>query len=145
MVGLTALVLSIASLVGFLPYAVLGPAIGVLVDRYNRKRIMIGADLTIAVAGGVLALTALYMALPVWLIMAVLFIRSLGTAFHSPALSAVIPLLVPKKQLTRCAGYSQSMQSISYIVVSPALAAFLYAAWDFHSSPLMFSGLSSLV
>ncbi|HWQ73459.1 MAG TPA: macrolide efflux MFS transporter Mef(A) [Desulfitobacteriaceae bacterium] len=125
----SAMVLSIASLVGFLPYAVFGPAIGVLVDRYNRKMIMIGADLTIAVAGGVLALMALYMELPVWIIMVVLFIRSIGTAFHSPALSAAIPLLVPEKQLTKCAGYSQSMQSISYIV-SPAIAAFLYSIWD---------------
>lgn len=40
----SAMVLSMASLVGFLPYAVFGPAIGVLVDRHDRKKIMIGAD-----------------------------------------------------------------------------------------------------
>lgn len=85
----SAMVLSIASLVGFLPYAVFGPAIGVLVDRYNRKMIMIGADLIIAVAGVALVLVALYIELPVWIIMAVLFVRNIGTAFHSPALSAV--------------------------------------------------------
>ena len=39
----SAMVLSMASLVGFLPYAILGPAIGVLVDRHDRKKIMIGA------------------------------------------------------------------------------------------------------
>ena len=125
----SAMVLSIASLAGFLPYAVFGPAIGVLVDRYNRKMIMIGADLIIAMSGAALALIALYMELPVWMIMVVLFIRSIGTAFHSPALSAATPLLVPEEQLTKCAGYSQSMQSISYIV-SPAIAAFLYSIWD---------------
>lgn len=48
----SAMVLSMASLVGFLPYAVFGPAIGVLVDRHDRKKIMIGADLIIAAAGG---------------------------------------------------------------------------------------------
>lgn len=125
----SAMVLSIASLVGFLPYAVFGPAIGVLVDRYNRKMIMIVADLTIAGAGGVLAFMALSMELPVGIIMMVLFIRSIGTAFHSPALSAMTPLLVPEEQLTKCAGYSQSLQSISYIV-SPAIAALLYSIWD---------------
>ncbi|AFQ44855.1 macrolide efflux MFS transporter Mef(A) [Desulfosporosinus meridiei] len=125
----SAMVLSIASLVGFLPYAVFGPAIGVLVDRYNRKMIMIVADLTIAGAGGVLAFMALSMELPVGIIMVVLFIRSIGTAFHSPALSAMTPLLVPEEQLTKCAGYSQSLQSISYIV-SPAIAALLYSIWD---------------
>lgn len=128
----SAMVLSIASLVGFLPYAVFGPMIGVLVDRYDRKKIMIGADLIIAAAGAVLAIIALYMELPVWMVMIVLFIRSIGTAFHSPALSAVTPLLVPEEQLTRCAGYSQSLQSISYIL-SPAAAAFLYSVWKLNA------------
>lgn len=123
------MVLSMASLVGFLPYAVLGPVIGVLVDRYDRKKIMVGADLIIAAAGAALAIIALYMELPIWMVMVVLFIRSLGTAFHSPALNAVTPLLVPSNQLTRCAGYSQSLQSISYIL-SPAIAAFLYSVWE---------------
>jgi DHA3 family macrolide efflux protein-like MFS transporter len=128
----SAMVLSIASLVGFLPYAVFGPAIGVLVDRFDRKKIMIGADLIIAAAGAVLAITDLYMELPVWMVMVVLFIRSLGTAFHTPALNAVTPLLVPAEQLTKCAGYSQSLQSISYIV-SPAVAALLYSIWELNA------------
>lgn len=128
----SAMILSIASLVGFLPYAVFGPAIGVLVDRYDRKKIMIGADLIIAAAGAILAIIALYMELPVWMVMIVLFIRSIGAAFHSPALSAVTPLLVPEEQLTKCAGYSQSLQSISYII-SPAAAAFLYSVWELNA------------
>ncbi|NMA84304.1 MAG: macrolide efflux MFS transporter Mef(A) [Epulopiscium sp.] len=128
----SAMVLSIASLVGFLPYAVFGPMIGVLVDRYDRKKIMIGADLIIATAGAALAIIALYMELPVWMVMIVLFIRSIGTAFHSPALSAVTPLLVPEEQLTRCAGYSQSLQSVSYIL-SPAVAAFLYSVLELNA------------
>ena len=128
----SAMVLSMASLVGFLTYAVFGPAIGVLVDRHDRKKIMIGADLIIAAAGAVLAIIALYMELPVWMVMIVLFIRSIGTAFHTPALNAVTPLLVPEEQLTKCAGYSQSLQSISYIV-SPAVAALLYSVWDLNA------------
>ena len=39
--------------------------IGVLVDRHDRKKIMIGADLIIAAAGAVLAIVALYMELPI--------------------------------------------------------------------------------
>lgn len=123
------MVLSIATLIGFLPQALFGPMIGVLVDRYNRKLIMIGADLGIAAAGAALAFIAFFMELPIWIIMLVLFIRSIGTAFHSPSLSAATPLLVPEDQLTKCAGYSQSLQSVSYII-SPAVAAFLYSIWD---------------
>lgn len=93
---------------------------------------MIGADLIIAAAGAVLAIVALYMELPIWMVMVVLFIRSIGTAFHTPALNAVTPLLVPEEQLTKCAGYSQSLQSISYIV-SPAVAALLYSVWELNA------------
>lgn len=128
----SALVLSMATMVGFLPQAVLGTMIGVLVDRWSRKIVMIGADLIIAAAGAALAIVAIMTELPVWVVMMVLFIRSVGTAFHSPALNAVTPLLVPEDQLTRCAGYSQSVQSVSYIL-SPAIAAFLYAAWDLNA------------
>ena len=46
----SALVLSAAMLAGFLPQAVLGPFIGVYIDRYSRKKIMIVSDLLIALA-----------------------------------------------------------------------------------------------
>lgn len=128
----SALVLSMASMVGFLPQAILGTMIGVLVDRWNRKLVMIGADLIIAAAAAVLAVVALTIDLPIWVVMIVLFIRSIGTAFHTPALSAVTPLLVPEDQLTKCAGYSQSVQSVSYIL-SPAIGAFVYATWELNA------------
>lgn len=54
------------------------------------------------------------------------------TPFHSPALNAVTPLLVPEDQLTKCAGYSQSLQSIGYIL-SPAVAALLYSVWELNA------------
>lgn len=125
----SALVLSLSTMVGFLPQALLGPFIGVWVDRLSRKLVMIGADLFIAFAGGVLAVIAMITELPVWLILLILFIRSIGTAFHTPALSAATPLLVPEDKLTKCAGYSQAISSISFIL-SPTAGAFFYAVWS---------------
>jgi len=122
----SAMVLSFATMAGFLPQAILGTMIGVLVDRWNRKLVMIGADLIIAAAGLTLAVLSLTMELPVWVVLLILFIRNVGTAFHAPALSAATPLLVPEVQLAKCAGYSHSIQSVSYIL-SPAIAALLYS------------------
>ncbi len=102
----SAIILTAATLIGFLPQACLGPFAGAFVDRHSRKSVMIGADLIIAAAGGILALVAFYMELPVWSIMVVLLIRSAGTAFHSPAFSAATPMIVPKEELTKCAGYT---------------------------------------
>lgn len=128
----SAMVLSMATLVGFLPQALGGPVIGVLVDRWSRKKVMIIADILVAAAAACLAAVAFYTELPVWVVMVVLFIRSIGTAFHSTALNATTPLLVPAEHLAKCAGYSQSIQSASYII-SPAAAALLYTAWDLNA------------
>jgi len=125
----SALVLSMATFFGFLPQALLGPFIGVWVDRWNRKFVMIGADLFIALAGVALAILALNVEPPIWVVLGILFLRSVGAAFHSPAMSAITPLLVPEDQLVKCAGYSSSIQSISFLV-SPALGALLYARWS---------------
>lgn len=128
----SAMVLSMATLVGFLPQALGGPIIGVYVDRWSRKKVMIASDIIIAAAAALLAIVAFFIELPVWLIMIVLFIRSIGTAFHSTALNAATPLIVPEEHLAKCAGYSQSLQSVSYII-SPAAAALLYSVWDLNA------------
>lgn len=124
----SALVLSLATFFGFLPQALLGPFIGVWVDRWNRKLVMIGSDLFIALSGVALAMLALRMEPPIWVVLGILFLRSVGGAFYQPAMSAATPLLVPEDQLTKCAGYSSSIQSISFLI-SPALSAVLYTRW----------------
>ncbi len=83
----------------------------------------------IAATGGFLAVVSIFMELPIWLIMLVLFVRSIGNAFHSPASSAVTPLMVPQDQLTKGAGYNQTMQA-AVSLISPAAAAFLYSVWS---------------
>lgn len=128
----SALVLSAAMFMGFLPRGVLGPFIGVFIDRYPRKRIMILSDLCISLASLVLVAAGFMDCLSTELILAVLFARSVGTAFHQPCLEAVTPQIVPENQLTRCAGYSQSLQSVSEII-SPAAAALLYQRWNLGS------------
>ena len=102
----SAAVLSFATLVGFVPQAVLGTFIGVFIDRHSRKKIMILADSFIAVLGVVLAASTLFGEIPIWLIMTVLFLRSFGAAFHYPALQALTPAIVPREELTKYAGYA---------------------------------------
>lgn len=122
----SAAVLSFATLVGFLPQAVLGMFIGVLIDRYDRKRIMICADLVMSSACVALAVSGIWGDIPIWLILVVLFVRSIGNAFYSPSLQAIMPSIIPKEELTKYAGYSQSFESAS-MIASPALAAILYS------------------
>ena len=122
----SSMTLTLATLVGFLPQGVLGLFIGGWIDRHSRKRIMIGADLFIAAVSALLAVISAFLDPPVWVVLAILFLRSIGSVFHTPSINAVTPLIVPTDKLAKCTGYIQSLQSVSNIV-SPAWGALLYA------------------
>ena len=117
-------VLALAAIAGMLPQSLLGPLVGVYVDRWDRKRTMILADSFIALC--TLALTALFWlgAARMWHIYILLACRSAGSAFHIPAMQASVPLLAPASQLTRIAGVNQIIASLSSIA-GPALGSLL--------------------
>ncbi|WP_409968260.1 MFS transporter [Bengtsoniella intestinalis] len=127
----SAVMITYATLCGFMPQTILGPFTGVFIDRLPKKIVIILSDGAIALASLALGLVALYGNLPIWLIYMVLFIRSVGTAFHDPATQALTPLIVPKEHLTQYSGYYQAFDSIC-LVVSPALAIILYEYCSFH-------------
>lgn len=126
------IMLSLSVMMAFLPQGILGFFTGVFIDRFNRKKIMIGADLFIAAVSLLLICTTVDGIIPPLIILLVLCCRAIGTAFHEPTLGAVTPQLVPASELTRCAGYTQSLASIS-MIISPALAAILYASWSMNA------------
>lgn len=121
----SAAALSFATLIGFLPQAVLGMFIGVFIDRYDKKKIMIYSDIGMSLLCVVLVISGMAGRIPMWLIFISLFLRSIGNAFYSPSLQAITPSIVPKGQLTKYAGYAQTFNSAATIA-SPALAAVLY-------------------
>lgn len=124
----SAAVLSVAAIAALLPQGLLSPFTGAVADRFDRRKIMALADGSIAVVTlGLVALSAAWSQLPVTAVMVALTLRSVGSAFHTPCLQAVTPLIVPPDRLNQCAGWSQGVQTVS-LLASPALAALLYAA-----------------
>jgi DHA3 family macrolide efflux protein-like MFS transporter len=121
----SATVLATASLVGMLPNVVLGPFIGTLVDRWNRRRIMLLADSIVALATIALAVLFALDVIEVWHILAVLFIRSLASTFHGNAMSASTSLMVPVEQLTRIQGLNQLLNGGLNVVAAPLGALLL--------------------
>ncbi|MDM8299942.1 MFS transporter [Collinsella tanakaei] len=124
----SASMLSLASLAGFLPLALFGTFAGAIVDRLPLKRVLIGADLFIAAVSAVVALVSMTGALPVWVVIAALFFRAIGSAFHTPAFQTLTPLVAPAEHLTRLAGVTQAVQSGGYIL-GTAIAAVVYPLW----------------
>ena len=106
-------VLAFATMAALLPQSVLGLFTGIFIDRWKRKRVMIMADSFIGFCTLILAkISHIYV---------LLALRSVGSAFHMPAMQASVPLLAPKSELMRIAGINQVIQSVCNIA-GPALA-----------------------
>ena len=123
----SATVLATASLFGMLPQILLGPIAGTVVDRGNRRIIMIVSDSVIALSTLLLAYLFWSGTAEVWHVYLALAVRSAGGAFHYPAMASSTSLMVPEKHLSRVAGANQTLQGLVSIV-APPVGALLVAA-----------------
>ena len=80
-----------------LPVALVGPVSGVVVDRFDRRRIMIAADLLRGAA--VLGLLLVHSTDAVWIAYVVIGVMVACSGFFEPARSATVPSIVPRDQL----------------------------------------------
>lgn len=115
----SAAVLASASLVGLLPQVFLSPFAGALVDRWNRRWVMVAADGTVALATVGLVILFASGQVQLWHVYVALFIRSLGGAFHWLAMQASTSLMVPKEHLSRIAGANQALNGLIGIGAPP--------------------------
>jgi len=95
---------------------------GVWADKYNKKHLINLADGSIAVASLAVAvsLSAGYDSMILLLIMAA--VRALGQGIQQPAVTSLIPFVVPEDKLLRINGINSSIQSGIYLV-SPIISA----------------------
>jgi len=128
----SATALASAALVAMLPGIVLGPFAGALVDRWNRRLVMIVADGVVAAASAWLVLLLSQGRMQMWHVYVALVIRSLGGSFHWPAMRASTSLMVPREHLTRVAGANMAVGGI-VDVAGPPLGALLMTLMPLHS------------
>ena len=116
----SAIVLTFATLVTMLPRTVLGPFVGVWIDRTNRRYVMQIADALTASVTIVLAVLFYLDMVEIWHIYVLLFATALGQTTHSSAFTASTTLMVPKNQLTRIGGLNQVLAGATSILAPPA-------------------------
>ena len=102
------------------------PVAGALVDRLDRKHLMLATDLVNGVAMATTALLAATGILDVWMMLLISGLFGITDAIHSSALDTSYAMLVSDEQLPRANGMMQSLWSLS-AVLSPAAAAGLVA------------------
>jgi DHA3 family macrolide efflux protein-like MFS transporter len=120
----SATVLATATFIAMLPQIILGPVAGALVDRWDRRRVMIAADGAIALATLVLVVLFAAGQAEVWHIYVIMLIRSAGGAFHWPAMQASTSLMVPESQLARVSGLNSALNG-GVNIIAPPLGALL--------------------
>ena len=122
----SATILSVATLLGMIPQVVLSPFAGPLIDRWNKKLVLIFSDVVVAIFALVLAIVGTVATdFPLWLVFVSLFIRSVAQTFQMPTIQSVLPTMVPSAQLTRVNGQLGMVQSAN-MIIAPALGAFLF-------------------
>ena len=107
--------LTILTLSSFLPQMIISPFAGVWADRYNKKKIIILADVLIAVSTLILAIFLQINNLAKTSLIAIVvvsIIRSIGTGIQTPTVNSMIPLLVPEDKLMKFNGVNSSIQSV---------------------------------
>ncbi|MGD8585370.1 MAG: MFS transporter, partial [Chloroflexota bacterium] len=121
----SATVLATASLVALLPNVILGPFVGTLVDRWDRRRIMLVSDTIITLVSIGLAVLFALDAVEVWHIYVVMFIRAFFGSFHTNAMAASTSLMVPVEHLTRIQGVNQMLNGGLNVISAPLGALLL--------------------
>ncbi|MFM6982330.1 MAG: MFS transporter [Microbacteriaceae bacterium] len=120
------LVLALATVFGFLPQAIVSIFAGVWADRMNRRVMILVSDSVIALSTLGLALLMMSGVDDLWLIFLVMAVRSVGAGVQMPAVSALIPQIVPADQLMRINGINGTIQSAMGLL-APIAAAGVYA------------------
>ncbi len=101
-------------LTGVVPGILLGFLAGVIADRYNRRNLMVLADIVRMCCIGILALVLLIFGFSLILVLAMMTLVSAFSSIFIPASQAILPSLVPKASLEDANGLLQSMDGVMY-------------------------------
>lgn len=119
---------SLLLLASFLPLGLGALVAGPLVDRWDRRRVMIVANAVASLSTLAIALLYVTENLATWHLYVALFANGIANSFVLPAFDASVPLLVRKEQLGRAAGLSQMIAGLE-MILGPALAGVVLGAF----------------
>jgi DHA3 family macrolide efflux protein-like MFS transporter len=127
----SATILTMATMMAILPEVLLAPFAGALVDRWNRRIVMIVSDGATAFFTLILVVLFATGTIQIWHIFVVLFLRATGGIFQWPAMTSSTSLMVPEEHLSRVAGINQAIRG-GLNIVAPPLGALLMSILPFY-------------
>jgi DHA3 family tetracycline resistance protein-like MFS transporter len=119
--------LSVVGLAWTLPLVLFVLLGGVFSDRYDRRLLMVGADVVRAVAIGLLGILSVWGILELWHVVALIAFVGLGDAFFNPASTAIVPDLLPDEQLPQANALQGMLRPLTVRLIGPALGGLVVA------------------
>lgn len=117
---------------------------GALADILDKRSVLIVINVAMGAVAGLLAVFVAFDAVTPTLLLLVTVLMGTGTAFMAPAWQAVVPLLVPKNQLSQAVSLNSVGINLSR-AIGPAVAGFLIVAyglvWPFVVNALSVVGI----
>jgi DHA3 family tetracycline resistance protein-like MFS transporter len=120
--------LSLVGLAWTLPLILFVLIGGVFSDRYDRRWLMVGADLIRAAAIGLLGLLSIADVLEIWHILLLIAAVGIGDAFFNPASTAIVPDLVPERLLPQANALGSLVRPLTSRLIGPAIGGLTVAA-----------------
>jgi MFS family permease len=121
--------LSIVGIAMTVPHVVLLLLGGVVSDRFDRRRVMMFADVLRGAVVGFLGILSLTGSLRLWHVIAMAAAFGAGTAFFGPAFDAIVPEIVPERQLTQANALDQFVRPAAWRMLGPALGGWIVVAF----------------
>ena len=100
---------------------------GVVSDRFDRRRVMVAADLLRALALVTIGVLAATDTLEIWHLVALVLLYAAGEAFFGPALGAIIPDLVAGEGIVEANALTESTRQICRLFIGPAIGGLIVA------------------
>jgi MFS family permease len=129
--------LSAVGLAITIPHVAFLLAGGVVSDRFDRRRVMVAADVLRCASIAAIGVLSLRHSLHLWHLIGLAGLYGAGTAFFGPAFDAIIPELVPEDALTSANSLDQLARPAALRLLGPALGGFVIAAWGLGTAFLL--------
>lgn len=117
--------LAMVMLAANLPAILTAPVAGVMVDRFDRRRVMMVADAAAGASSLFLAVMLFVDGLRYWQILLAVVVGSVAGAFQEPAYRAALPTLVPRRHLGRANGMIEMAPAVGTLFAPAAAGALL--------------------
>jgi MFS family permease len=122
----SAIALGLIGLVQAIPRLLFSLVGGVFADAFDRRKMLLIIEITLAMTSAVLALCTIFQVINLYIIYAVVLVAASVSSFEFPTRQSIVPTLVPREQMPDAMSLNMVMMQLTFII-GPTLGGFVIA------------------